>query len=376
MKLKYSALAFATSLAIAPGIASAAQSVFGALSNFDAVNHTGQTARGFEIELEGLHLNDISDTFGGPGRGFPTSVERYGAPSVSEYTNGPIFGVRVTYQATYNSVTGTWSSIGGTFPGADVATPSGIFANPGDSCWSGGGIGYSLATPCDHFGVGTWGNPTKTTYSWLVESSPGQLTKALVNVPAPNWVVNQPPPAPGLPPPPPVVVAVIEAPEPEIVGQWGTAIWAKVFTTEFDREVVLEELMGEILRDLPPAVALETEMEWQLLQKNDAGNGGVLENGYLAPVGANAESVIRRYEFYEYIGLYKPSDHEAQPILGDSHADPSEVGAFLGAQQAGINLNGPLAIPEPETYAMMLAGLGLLGFVARRRKTILGVAAT
>ncbi len=27
-----------------------------------------------------------------------------------------------------------------------------------------------------------------------------------------------------------------------------------------------------------------------------------------------------------------------------------------------------VAIPEPETYAMMLAGLGMLGFVARRRK--------
>ncbi len=27
-----------------------------------------------------------------------------------------------------------------------------------------------------------------------------------------------------------------------------------------------------------------------------------------------------------------------------------------------------LAIPEPETYAMMLAGIGLMGFVARRRK--------
>ena len=28
----------------------------------------------------------------------------------------------------------------------------------------------------------------------------------------------------------------------------------------------------------------------------------------------------------------------------------------------------PTTIPEPETYAMMLAGLGLMGFVARRRK--------
>ena len=28
------------------------------------------------------------------------------------------------------------------------------------------------------------------------------------------------------------------------------------------------------------------------------------------------------------------------------------------------------AIPEPETYTMLLAGLGLLGFMARRRKNI------
>ena len=32
------------------------------------------------------------------------------------------------------------------------------------------------------------------------------------------------------------------------------------------------------------------------------------------------------------------------------------------------------AIPEPETYALLLAGLGLLGFVARRRQRKLAVA--
>ncbi len=34
-----------------------------------------------------------------------------------------------------------------------------------------------------------------------------------------------------------------------------------------------------------------------------------------------------------------------------------------------VGLNGPIgAVPEPETYAMMLAGLGLLGFATRRRQ--------
>jgi len=45
------------------------------------------------------------------------------------------------------------------------------------------------------------------------------------------------------------------------------------------------------------------------------------------------------------------------------------VDTFVTAGSGG--LNGPsyvVPIPEPETYAMMLAGLGLLGFAARRRK--------
>ena len=52
------------------------------------------------------------------------------------------------------------------------------------------------------------------------------------------------------------------------------------------------------------------------------------------------------------------------------------AGGFLSFETSGqivadvkqIRLNAVGVIPEPETYALMLAGLGALGFVARRRK--------
>jgi hypothetical protein len=40
----------------------------------------------------------------------------------------------------------------------------------------------------------------------------------------------------------------------------------------------------------------------------------------------------------------------------------NSTGSFAGTVTA--------TVPEPETYAMMLAGLGALGFLARRRKSI------
>jgi hypothetical protein len=372
-KSKSCAMAVAVSMAIAPSLGSA--SVFGYLGNFDVINDTGSVAHGFEIDLEGLHISDITDTFGGVGRGFPsgrgfdptTSVERYGAPTVTEYLNGSTFGTKVTYFGLYDSASGKW----------DYGTPSGTFTTPGDNCWSGGmlpGGGYTADTPCDHFGVGTTMNATKTTYSWLLETpTPGVLSNGVVSMPAPAWTVT---PVAGNPP---VVVAQIQAPAPENNIEFGEAIWVKVFTTELEDPVALEDLVG----GNPKVEQAVTEVEWQLLQ-TDSGNpgSGQLESGYGAPVGPNAASILRRYEFYKYSGEYDTETNQAKVTFSDSHPnDPSnndpndpfrfdpnkvvDLGNYLGAQNGAVNLAA--AVPEPETYAMLLAGLGLVGFAARRR---------
>jgi hypothetical protein len=41
----------------------------------------------------------------------------------------------------------------------------------------------------------------------------------------------------------------------------------------------------------------------------------------------------------------------------------------------GLAFVNVAAVPEPSTYALMLAGLGLVGFVARRRKKSIGLVA-
>ena len=152
------------------------------------------------------------------------------------------------------------------------------------------------------------------------------------------------------------------SPEP----QWGDAIWVKVFTTELEDAPKLEDLIGgnAIFNNLT------TETEWQLLQK-DPGNplSGILESGYGAPVGPNAASIIRRYEFYDFAGNYDPVDHQAlfDVGFGDSHPGLNDVGHYLGAQNGAANLNVAAAIPEPGTPAMLITGLGLLFGITRRR---------
>jgi len=61
------------------------------------------------------------------------------------------------------------------------------------------------------------------------------------------------------------------------------------------------------------------------------------------------------------------------PILSQAfgYRTIGSISAFLRVDYSLTNFRDTTvmaAVPEPETYAMMLAGMGLMGFVARRRK--------
>jgi hypothetical protein len=350
----------------------AAATTYGTLGNFDAVNDTGKVAHGFEIDLEGISVSDVTDVFGGQGRYFPPTVERYGAPTITE--NASHTGVVVRYEATFNNATKAWN----------VGTPSGVVTTSGESCWTGGGGGYGAGTPCDHFGVGTTKMPTSTTYSWLTETAPNSpiLNNVSPSLPAPVQVVTPPaPPAPGQPAQQPKVQGVVQAQAPEGGNVFGVPEWVKVFTTTYDHPVALEDLVGG-KNGLAPQNPGETEIEWQLLQ-TEAGNpqAGLLESPD-QQAGAGVESVLRRYEFYKYTGQYEGVNgvptytYDGSQALSDvAVTGPGgNVGSFIGDQNLGVNLNGvyngpPVAaVPEPSTWAMMLLGLAGAAFAGRRAK--------
>lgn len=360
-------LAAATAAAIAALPAQA--QTYGYLANFDAVNNTGHTAYGFEIELEGegFDHSKITSVFGYDrdfGLNSPADVVRYGSPTITDRKDalGNAIGVLIRYGGT----------IGGPFT-LDVNNPAAVpFSTGGDSCWP-FGAGWSAGTACDHFGVSTLGQPTNTKYSWLVESTPGTLTAVSAGIPAVNFAYT--PPAGGGAGGGGLRAEIeAEAPEyeqPENEGVWGEAYWVKTYTTKVDHDIHL----GNLFRDDPMQEAAEIETEWELLQRAPVGeevngNGRKVADLVLAE---GDQAVMRRYEFYEYIGPFK-ADGEADCSKGcgkDPEGD-GLVGKYLGAQMAGFNVNDPQApialapIPEPETYAMLGLGLGVLGLFSKR----------
>ena len=308
---------------LAAPIASNAQTVtlFGALSNFDVLNDTGQDAHGFEIEIDGITTAQAPYYF---------TATRYGGPAIVPIQNGVVFR--------YAS---SWDPIQQRFNVATV-TPASFTPTFGHSCVLTNIVG------CDHYGVVVMGTPTNVIYRWLVAdpTNPGALVPFVgpqVSIPQPTVTVVPPAQigaAPVVvfqikvqPPPPP--------PIPKPVPQFGDAQWVKVYKTELQREVGLDELVDD-----NPAVPQDPgtlETGWKLLQYNPNSNGksGILTNQ--GGLGSGSHSVLRRYEHYKYTGAYNPTDHSAM-CGGDgtcSAPQAGELGDFIGAQNAAANVGVP-----------------------------------
>lgn len=95
--------------------------------------------------------------------------------------------------------------------------------------------------------------------------------------------------------------------------------------------------------------------------------GGVYTNG-------NWEWVTNEAFSFTYWGGGEPNGNQSEPYIAlDGRYNIPNWGwnDYTGAGSsfvAGYVVEYSAPVPEPETYAMMLAGLGLMGVFARRRK--------
>ena len=317
--------------ALAPLTAQAQAVVMaGSLGNFDVLNNTGEPAHGFEIQMDGIQAADLTRIFGyWPAYG--GNVIRYGAGTAINYAGGVV----VRWAS-------PWDAASRTFTHA-TPVPVNRASVPGESCWTiGMPTGYATAG-CEHFGISSLRNPTRTVYRWLVAdpTRPGNLiaSPAPVSLPLPVWNVVQP----AQPALAPVVVAQIDLPAPAVPpppAHFGDAKWVKVFKTENAHPVDLNELVGDN-HAVVPQDAAHLEVSWSLMQRDPAAGGQKrrgrqVNQGHL---GNGNQAVVRRYEHYHYAGVYDPLTHEA--LCADTTCTaprPGELGDAIGAQNVAANL--------------------------------------
>lgn len=278
-------------------------SIYGTMSNFDTYNETQTDAYGAEIELEGIHIEDLYRTF----------PSNYDTETKVAYQDGANFGVQITYSG-YNFTT----------DGYLPANTVGVSTN-GHACVGTAG--------CEHFGFSVTGvQPSAARFYWLDQSGQ-RIGNMPVPIPSPSWNYVPPANAGGQP----RLAAQVEVPEPaEVHEQRPDSIWMKVFKTEIDRPVDLLELVSD--NGIVPDSIGETESEWELLE---GGLGNMKEAEDEVQEGKYA--VIRRYEYYEYTGPYDEEHEPTSIFLDQDLPEPpaGELGQFISANMVAANLAAP-----------------------------------
>ncbi|MEO6281070.1 PEP-CTERM sorting domain-containing protein [Roseateles sp.] len=77
--------------------------------------------------------------------------------------------------------------------------------------------------------------------------------------------------------------------------------------------------------------------------------------------GMNSAQPYAFVNFYDTNGSFDRIVFREEPSFGGYESDNHTVGMYL-------DITGVPAVPEPSTYALLAAGLGVLGFAARRRR--------
>jgi len=107
------------------------------------------------------------------------------------------------------------------------------------------------------------------------------------------------------------------------------------------------------------------------------GSWNALGNWYIGGDG-DPSGNLSQLSFFQYVGSAATTVHNGT-ASGTFTLGPGDYTIFVGGDDIvaksatdaatlyGVSLN-VAAVPEPETYAMLMAGLGLLGVVARRKK--------
>jgi len=329
---RFAATLLAAGFLMVPSFVMAQSAVVGGLGNFDAANFEGKDAHGLEIQIEGIQPGDLTPSWCG---------NKYNCPVVTSYGTG----VYIRYVSPYDAATGRFTAT--TVPHA----PNTAFAG---TCyqWS---PTYN-ASGCDHFGIhlgftAAAQRATTTSYRWMFEdpSNPGQLIASTNNLFVPTPVYSWIPPA--VPAAPPVLVVEIQLPDPPppppaAPPQYGDAVWMKVYKTEMNREVFLDELTSD--NPIVPQTLAQLETEWSLLQPeppNLPADGRRRRNRQTnqGGVSTGTRAVLRRYETYAYTGAYDPTTHQVA-CGGDATCtspQPGELGDMLVAQMAAANVAVP-----------------------------------
>ena len=345
---------------------------YGALSNFDAVNDTGQIAYGFEIEIDGIHSTAVGGTY---------SWNHYGVPKIREDNSNANPKVFIRYEATSPSG----------FTTGFTNVPTGAIApTSGHSCTN-----PAVNDGCEHFGVGVYSaGATAYKYNWLVKDATGKVVLGpAVNVGAPVYAYRPPVfiqapviipnPVPNLPPivqQPAVVefaaqvVAAIPAPVVPIPQsdkkRFGEPSWVKVIKTKThnDNVLALEELVGEDKDDddhpdWTNGEPDEVESEWYLLQTNNKDKDKKAElAGKADDMDDGRKIVTRRYEFYEYVGPAETIDVENGEAMCDAvQTDPIQGIVGNGIDTVGVTQNDPDNLSETKTINVDCSQFQLVG---------------